>query len=231
MLTINIKEKNSNVALHIYQPNDCPLCHTKINPPIQVHQTSATDDKISVVFMCNNQKCFQYFIAQYKIKRDENRLIGDLTSLRPKTYKIKDFSNNISEISQEFMLIYKQAWEAKERELYNIAGPGFRKAFEFLIKDYAKYKAPNSAKEIEGSYSGTVVKKYIENERIQKVAERALWLGNDETHYLRKWEDKDLNDLLNLIDLTINWIEIEKLSAEYIEDMPDKKNISSKSEG
>ena len=62
--------------------------------------------------------------------------------------------------------------------------------------------------------------------KIQTVAKRALWLGNDETHYLRKWEDKDLTDLRKLIDLTIHWIEMEKLSEEYIEDMPDKKDKS-----
>ena len=64
---------------------------------------------------------------------------------------------------------------------------------------------------------------YIEDDRIQKVAERALWVGNDETHYLKIWKGKDLNDLLNLIDLTIHWIEIEHGTEKYQNEMPNKK--------
>lgn len=49
------------------------------------------------------------------------------------------------------------------------------------------------------------------------------WLGNDETHYVRKWEDKDLKDLKKLISLTIHWIEMDALTVEVIADMPDGK--------
>ena len=33
--------------------------------------------------------------------------------------------------------------------------------------------------------------------RFRKKDERANWLGTDETHYLRKWPDKDLKDLVS----------------------------------
>jgi hypothetical protein len=51
------------------------------------------------------------------------------------------------------------------------------------------------------------------------VASRAAWLGNDETHYLRTWEDKDLTDLKKLIELTVQWIEIEELARDVVVDM------------
>jgi hypothetical protein len=62
---------------------------------------------------------------------------------------------------------------------------------------------------------------YIKSEQIKGIAKRAAWLGNDETHYVRKWEDKDLNDLKKLITLTLHWIEIETLTEEVIADMPE----------
>jgi len=52
---------------------------------------------------------------------------------------------------------------------------------------------------------------------------RAVWLGNDETHYLRKWEQKDLTDLKNLIGLTVHWIEMEELTETVMKDMPAGK--------
>lgn len=65
--------------------------------------------------------------------------------------------------------------------------------------------------------------KYIPDPRIQAVAERALWLGNDETHYLRKWKQHDISDVVTLINLTKNWIEIEQSSGKYVKGMPMKK--------
>lgn len=71
--------------------------------------------------------------------------------------------------------------------------------------------------------SWALVANYINSDQIREIAKRATWLGNDETHYVRKWEDKDLNDLKKLITLTIHWIEMEKLTAEVVQDMPTGK--------
>ncbi|TOH24456.1 hypothetical protein CGI85_24680, partial [Vibrio parahaemolyticus] len=114
----------------------------------------------------------------------------------------------------------REAEDAKSHGLYQIAGPGYRKAFEFLVKDYAKSLDPEKSEQIENMFSGKVVNEFISDPRIQMVAKRALWLGNDETHYLRKWAEHDLDDLITLIRLAINWVEIDRLSAQYEESMP-----------
>ncbi|MGH9690457.1 MAG: hypothetical protein ACRD4C_05105 [Candidatus Acidiferrales bacterium] len=64
---------------------------------------------------------------------------------------------------------------------------------------------------------------YVKNEKVKAIAARAVWLGNDETHYTRKWEDKDLEDLKNLIQLTVHWIEMEKMTASVLKEMPKRK--------
>jgi hypothetical protein len=66
--------------------------------------------------------------------------------------------------------------------------------------------------------------------RIQATASRATWLGNDETHYVRTWEDKDLSDLKKLIDLTLYWIGAEILTRELEASMPDRKKALPKGE-
>jgi len=68
-----------------------------------------------------------------------------------------------------------------------------------------------------------VIGDYVSDNNIKSVAKRAVWLGNDETHYIRKWEGKDLNDLKKLIDLTVHWIEMEVLTASFEEEMPENK--------
>jgi len=77
--------------------------------------------------------------------------------------------------------------------------------------------------EVEKTLLAPCIAKYVKNDQIKEIAKRAAWLGNDETHYVRKWEGKDLEDLKKLIALTIHWIEMEKLTADVIQDMPDAK--------
>jgi len=44
----------------------------------------------------------------------------------------------------------------------------------------------------------------------------------DGTHYVRKWEGKDIEDLKRLIQLTMNWIQSDFLTRDYEEKMPEK---------
>ena len=46
-----------------------------------------------------------------------------------------------------------------------------------------------------------------------------FWLGNDETHYVRKWEEKDIRDLKILIRLTESWIQNSILTDKYLREM------------
>lgn len=63
------------------------------------------------------------------------------------------------------------------------------------------------------------VQKFITEPSIKLMAERATWLGNDGAHYVRKWEDKDLQDLKNLIDLTVYFISRSLKALRYQEEM------------
>jgi hypothetical protein len=78
---------------------------------------------------------------------------------------------------------------------------------------------PDNEDEIKKSFLSTCIKKYIDEINIKKCAERAAWLGNDEAHYIRKWENKDINDLKVLIELTVNWINNVLLTRKYENEM------------
>jgi predicted PilT family ATPase len=93
---------------------------------------------------------------------------------------------------------------------------------EFLIKDYSIEKNPEDSEKIEKVLLAKVIEKYVDDVRIKTVSKRAVWIGNDETHYIRKWEGKNLEDLKKLIDLTIHWIEMETLTSSFAIDMPEK---------
>ena len=197
-------------------PDACPVCHR------HSEVTSVTADGIDenrgvqAVFRCAYQGCRAFFICSYAARPSPN-----LVAVRPIKPRVSTFAEVVAQLSPTFIAIFAEAEEATQLGLKQVVGPGYRKAFEFLIKDYAKSLAPAKAKEIEEKFSGAVVSEFIADARIQAVAKRSLWLGNDETHYLRKWTDHDVADLVTLIRLTANWIEIEQLSKSYVERMPE----------
>jgi len=118
--------------------------------------------------------------------------------------------------------IYNQALAAEAGDLTEIVGIGLRKAVEFLIKDFAIHQKPSDEQDIKKSFLGNCIKNYIDDPNIKECATRAAWLGNDETHYLRKWVEKDISDLKLLIQLTVNWIENVLLTKQYIDDMKEE---------
>lgn len=169
---------------------------------------------------CPDISCKKAFISYYTVapgtahtnysnKTSQGTIIG------------KHFSDKINEISQAFVTIYNQAYAAEQQNLTEICGVGYRKALEFLIKDYSILNNPNEKEKIEKIFLGNVIENYVTDNRVKSVAKRAIWLGNDETHYIRKWEGKDLQDLKKLIDLTVHWIEMEALTSSFESEMPD----------
>lgn len=205
-------------------PDECPICHHYGNMILTGMAKVVDEYEAEVIYKCPYPECLRFFIGRYKI---DGSMLRD-GSFQPSKPEDKAFPEIIGQVSQDFLTIYGQAAQAKSLGLDQIAGPGYRKAFEFLIKDYAISKSDEEQHdEIRESFSGKVVEKYIEDQRIQRVANRALWLGNDESHYLRKWKEHDIEDLLTLIQLTVNWIETEKLSEKYEKSMPDDQEESS----
>ena len=67
-------------------------------------------------------------------------------------------------------------------------GLGLRRAFEFLVKDFAIRKDANGEEEIKKLSLGKCIEKYIEQPTAKGAAKRVAWLGNDWAHYERKWD-------------------------------------------
>ena len=129
-------------------------------------------------------------------------------------------SHEIKNISHSFQQIYNQAEVAESVGLSQICGLGYRKALEFLIKDFCIFLNQDKAESIRKTKLSRVVYNYIDDPNIKDCAERAAWLGNDETHYVKKWLDKDIIDLKKLIILTMNWMKMHIATCEYRDSMP-----------
>lgn len=212
----------------------CPKCEraAELKPVYTFGHSKkiGKNDTIQVVMQCPRSTCRAFSIVTYRSHYQDFRGTNELTDYYPRSAKTRDFPQTIADISPEFIEIYKQSLLAEGSGLNKIAGVGYRKALEFLIKDYLVDEYPDRDEEIKKKALGKCIDEDVTNSNIKLVAKRATWIGNDETHYTRVWIDKDLNDLKMLIDLTVHWLDSEALTKKLINDMPDnpKPKINSK---
>lgn len=194
-------------------PDVCPYCKHSCAPvPITAQMK---DDKIFGCFKCTKNNCNHLFLVTYCMGAQG----WHLWNIEPQFPIKREFSENISNVSQQFVDIYNEAYQSESYWLHQISWVWYRKSLEFLIKDYLIQKNPEKEEEIKQKFLWNCINDDLEEGKIKLVAKRAVWLWNDETHYVRKWEDKDITDLKKLIELTVNWIEMEKMTEEYTDGM------------
>lgn len=102
------------------------------------------------------------------------------------------------------------------------AGLGYRKALEFLIKDFAIHKQPDEEEAIKNKPLMQCIKNYISDDRIITLAERSAWIGNDEAHYIRKQEDRDVSDMKNFIQAIVYFIGMVLITEDAASMTPKK---------
>lgn len=213
----------------------CPYCKSSLshNPNSLVYSLPVNEMRSNVIsfkgegrlfgfFQCLKNECQEGFIAEYEYIYDvksEPRQMYVLKRTIPFVNEKKHWPAEINNISTSFSEIFNQSLNAEGQNLSHICGPGYRKALEFLIKDYCIYKNVDKTDEIKSMLLGDCIKKFIKDESIKACAQRAAWLGNDETHYVRRWDKKDIADLKILIQLTVNHVQTEILTNKYIEEM------------
>lgn len=201
-------------------PDQCPRCHRAIHPKF-LHAAKLQDRQLlQAVFRCTHQSCQELFIATYQPTgvhsgRPNHRLVG----LAPIMARAETFPETVSAISPTFVDVYNQAIAAEASQLDQLVGIGLRKALEFLIKDYACSENSDKVVQIKSAQLAACINEYVTDANIKECARRAAWLGNDETHYVRKWDQKDVGDLKLLVKLTVNWIDNALLTRQYIEEM------------
>lgn len=213
MSKVNVRTLGAKSDVVTQYSIECPFCHTSVIPDYLFSH----DNKIFAC--CPNESCSHHFVLS---KDNENRYVKVDINAKPRS---KAFSAIVKTISPEFVSIYNQAYHAEQIKLNQICGVGYRKALEFLVKDYLISKEEDEQKKesIKSKFLNNCIQENVQSENIKNVAKRAVWLGNDETHYVRKWADKDVSNLKHLIDLTVRWIENEVETERVLQEMESSK--------
>lgn len=197
----------------------CPKCGKGIYPNYVSH-VEIRGKCLVVIYMC--PLCEEIIIA--KFVENHNNVIGSSVCWKLEEVLSNSdieitFSKIISTISPQFCEVYIQSQQAEKSGLDEICGVGYRKALEFLIKDYAVSVNPDEEDNIKKRPLKQCIDAYIDYPQIKSCATGAVFIGNDETHYIRKWENKDIKDLKQLISMTTLWIELVEETKHIQKDM------------
>lgn len=227
-------EESSQLVQFKGVPDACPSCHRgqAFDNPFHIRFAR---DKVACFgfFQCIFSDCRIPFIGNY-VRHRSNRALYYLfsgTQVPSYTKPLDEIPEIIDEISPNYRQIYAQAYQAETEGLELIAGCGYRKALEFLVKDCSirilldgtkKSEITDEQKEaiqnIKSAQLGVVINTHLKMPKVQSLAARATWLGNDETHYERRIENGDVQIMKSLMRLVIHFIEAEeeakKLEAE-----------------
>lgn len=206
----------------IEEESICPLCTKGISPQFLFAAVTKPKESspynITVINQCpvckkifmSHYLVLKYSLHAFKFDIDETELVRS----EPQNYSDRKFRDSISKLSPRFTKIYNQAHFAETHGLDEISGIGYRKALEFLVKDFAISLNPTKENKVKSSTLSKCIESYIPGEKIQTLAKAATWLGNDETHYVQKHAEYTLDDLKSFINATVAFIDSELTYTE-----------------
>ncbi len=192
--------------------NICPHCHV-VNQPNFKHHEHTTDldgnPQLLTIWQCTNRECERNFPVLYDTDYSFIRFLDGLPKGPNWPIPISNLESGNSEdkteegaepIQTRFIKTYLQSLIAESEGLDEIAGMGFRKAIEYLVKDWAIQENPKESEKINKLWLSAVIENYYSGD-LKGILERATWLGNDQSHYNKLFEEYDIDVLKELIEL------------------------------
>lgn len=205
-------------------PDECPRCHFAIKPEeLSFKEFIDNNDKkfATGLFLCKH--CFQTFVTFYScfahttvgVSTTGYAVHSHLVYAGPESPHDCECPDDVKTTFPRFYAVYNQAHKADSLGLDEIAGMGYRKAVEILVKDYClQVLTDDRKKESIPSMPLAQCIKLIPYERIKTLALGSAWLGNDETHYERKHTDRDLDDLKRFVKALVFFVSADLAASD-----------------
>lgn len=209
---------NTIYNIQVELPEVCPFCQVRISPTIIYGTTDKPDHSLQdtgytyvLLFKCTNSDCNAFFMQEYNDIEFYDPTPVSRVERFPLDFIIPD---EIKNISPQFVDILQQTNVSEKKGLYYLTGMGYRKSLEFLIKDFCIHKHSCDAEKIKKMKLSQCITQYIDNAQVQMLATKTAWLGNDETHYTKKHNDRDLNDLKKFLSACMYYMSMSLIAED-----------------
>ena len=159
---------------------------------------------VFLIFQCT--ACKKMFTATYRVKEKRSEICGITPNV------ISSYSDElISGISPRFISLYNQALRSRDNNDFDLAAIGYRSAIEVLIKDYAINELNKDENEVSKKKLHDAISEYLPGSDFMNSADVIRYIGNDYTHYDRKYSDLDFSILDTYMDIFIGLIRTKLL--------------------
>lgn len=151
---------------------------------------------------CTN--CNLLFIAMYHRKDGNNTFLGSFPQ-----YKETELPDDIQNCSPRFCDLYYQAQSCRRSGSLDLAAMGYRSALECLIKDFAINELHENTDTVSKKTLADSIITYLDGEELIASADVVRILGNDYTHFQRKFPEYDIELLEDYLNIFIDQIQIK----------------------
>ena len=192
---------------HNYRkPSKCPHCGLGTDAPFSSKNVSPFNGHHLFTATCTCTACGKnfFFACEYDSgKHEYDPIIYPSIAFTPYTNDI------LEEISPRFIDMYNQALQSEFYENMELAAIGYRSALEILVKDYAIKELKQNPKEVISKKLCAAIGTYLNQEELVKTADVVRILGNDYTHYERKYPQHDFALLKGYMNIFLQQIEVQ----------------------
>lgn len=209
-MEITLKENDSSYKIHVNIPTVCPRCGRDLVPdPFFLGRISLPSSSLNYVAVVLCPQCRKpVYLDIASPDRENPYQKGTVIGIYPHI-QIFDLPTGIEALYPDFTKVYCQAALAEARNLSEICGMGYRKALEFLVKQYAQNSAPEESDTINNEPLAQTINR-IDNPRIKTLAKASAWLGNDQTHLQVKHPEYSVDDIKSFIKSLCYYILMEE---------------------
>lgn len=188
------------------KPATCPYCGIGIDAPIRdPHYWNLGEGYLlSAAGTCT--ACHKSFVFGAFHETNDSGIAKNVFIYPSVAYE-KFQSENISQFSSRFIDVYNQSLLAEFNGSIDIAAIGFRTSLEILIKDFAINVLGDDASEVSKLKLIGAISKYLSGD-LAASADVIRILGNDYTHYQKKYPDMDFVILKKYMEIFIKQIEV-----------------------
>lgn len=191
------------------KPQLCPHCGINTDAPMEKYNMvsySEADNTQLIVFIWRCTVCEKVFVSLHTLNKDVVEYVGTYPQ------KLSLFNDaQLEEVSPRFIEVYNQALRAELTSDYNLAAIGFRTALEILTKDFAIAYSGDTKEQIVKLTLCDTIKKYFGESAVFSSANAIRILGNDHTHYERKYPEYDFSWLKECMAIVIALVRAELL--------------------
>jgi len=198
-----LKSNATRFEISANKPLYCPLCSTPQDGILKDGKYySRVNNLYYVTFSYECSVCRNTYLTIYDVDCDNKK--AEFEAFHPSIFP-GYFDDKLSKISERFIDMYNQALTCENSNHIELAAIGYRSSLEYLIKDYAINELNEDKKSVGRMSLFDATSRFLDPECV-KSADVIRILGNDYTHFERKYPEYDFEILKAYMEIFIQQI-------------------------